>query len=78
MDVYHDEQNVYDLRQRITEQVRHHPTWGHLEVVWDNLGLQLKTIEDGLGELTQYWATLIGIVCREALRARMWRLTPTF
>ncbi len=48
LDVYHDEQNVYDLRQRITEEVRKHPTWGHLELVWDNLGLQLADIEKGL------------------------------
>ncbi|MGA7732728.1 MAG: helicase C-terminal domain-containing protein [Chloroflexia bacterium] len=45
LDVYHDEQNVYDLRQRITEEVRRHPTWGQLELVWDNLGLQLVEIE---------------------------------
>ncbi len=48
LDVYHDEQNLYDLRQRITNEVRRHPNWGHLEMVWDNLGLQMKTIEDGL------------------------------
>jgi DNA polymerase III epsilon subunit family exonuclease len=58
LDVYHDEQNVYDLRQRITGEVRRHPTWGQLEVVWDNLGLQLKTIEDGLQRI----ATVLGDV----------------
>ena len=46
LDVYHDEQNLYDLRQRITDGVRHHPNWSHLEIVWDNLSLQLKAIED--------------------------------
>jgi DNA polymerase-3 subunit epsilon/ATP-dependent DNA helicase DinG len=58
LDVYHDEQNLYDLRQRITEGVRHHPNWGHLEIVWDNLSLQLKTIEDGLQRI----ATIVGDV----------------
>ncbi len=58
LDVYHDEQNLYDLRQRITDSVRHHPNWGHLELVWDNLGLQLKTIEDGLQRI----ATVLGDV----------------
>jgi DNA polymerase-3 subunit epsilon/ATP-dependent DNA helicase DinG len=56
LDVYHDEQNLYDLRQRITNEVRRHPTWGQLEIVWDNLGLQLKTIEDGLQRI----ATTLG------------------
>ncbi|MEO8285588.1 MAG: helicase C-terminal domain-containing protein [Chloroflexota bacterium] len=58
VDVYHDEQNVYDLRQRITDEVRRHPTWGQLEVVWDNLGLQMKSLEDGLQRI----ATILGDV----------------
>jgi DNA polymerase-3 subunit epsilon/ATP-dependent DNA helicase DinG len=48
LDVYQDEQNVFDLRQRITQGVRRHPAWGHVELIWDNLGLQLKSIEEGL------------------------------
>ena len=56
--LYHDEQNVYDLRQRITGQVRRHPTWSQLEIVWDNLSLQLKTIEDGLAKID----TIVGDV----------------
>lgn len=48
LDVFHDEQNVYDLRQRITEEVRRQGTWGQLEIVWDNLGLQLVEVEKGL------------------------------
>jgi DNA polymerase-3 subunit epsilon/ATP-dependent DNA helicase DinG len=48
LDVYHDEQNVFDLRQRITQEVRKHGTWGQLELVWDNLGKQLAEIERGL------------------------------
>ena len=48
LEVYQDEQNAYDLRQRITGEVRRHPAWGQVEMIWDNLGLQLKTIEDGL------------------------------
>ncbi|MDQ5864397.1 MAG: exonuclease domain-containing protein [Chloroflexota bacterium] len=51
MEVYQDEQNVYDLRQRITNEVRRHATWGQVEMVWDNLGLQLKEIEDGLSRI---------------------------
>jgi DNA polymerase-3 subunit epsilon/ATP-dependent DNA helicase DinG len=58
LDVYHDEQNLYDLRQRITPQVRRHPTWSQLEIVWDNLSLQLKAIEDGLAKI----ATILGDV----------------
>jgi DNA polymerase-3 subunit epsilon/ATP-dependent DNA helicase DinG len=58
LDVYHDEQNLYDLRQRITQQVRRHPAWSQLEMVWDNLSLQLKTIEDGLAKI----ATILGDV----------------
>jgi DNA polymerase-3 subunit epsilon/ATP-dependent DNA helicase DinG len=48
LDVYQDEQNVFDLRQRITQSVRRHPAWGHVELIWDNLGLQLKSVEEGL------------------------------
>jgi DNA polymerase III epsilon subunit family exonuclease len=48
LEVYQDEQNVYDLRQRIIESVRRHPAWGQVEIVWDNLGLQLKQVEEGL------------------------------
>ena len=55
---YHDEQNLYDLRQRITGQVRRHLTWSQLEIVWDNLSLQLKTIEDGLAKID----TIVGDV----------------
>lgn len=51
LEVYQDEQNVYDLRQRITDGVRRHPTWGQVEIVWDNLGLQLKEVEDGLSRI---------------------------
>ncbi|HEX8219933.1 MAG TPA: helicase C-terminal domain-containing protein, partial [Chloroflexia bacterium] len=51
MEVYQDEQNVYDLRQRITNEVRRHATWGQVEIIWDNLGLQLKEIEDGLSRI---------------------------
>jgi DNA polymerase-3 subunit epsilon/ATP-dependent DNA helicase DinG len=58
VEVYNDEQNVYDLRQRLTEEVRRHPTWGQLEVVWDNMGLQLAEIEKGLARIT----TLVGDV----------------
>jgi DNA polymerase-3 subunit epsilon/ATP-dependent DNA helicase DinG len=58
VEVYNDEQNIYDLRQRITEDVRRHPTWGQLELVWDNLGLQLTEIEKGLARIT----TLMGDV----------------
>jgi DNA polymerase-3 subunit epsilon/ATP-dependent DNA helicase DinG len=52
MEVYQDEQNVYDLRQRITNEVRRHPSWGQVEIIWDNLGLQLKEIEDGLSRIS--------------------------
>ncbi len=52
LEVYQDEQNVYDLRRRITHGVRVHPSWGQVEVVWDNLDLQLKEIEDGLGRIS--------------------------
>ncbi len=52
LDVYQDEQNVYDLRQRITGEVRRHPAWGQVEITWDNLGLQLKSIEDGLQRIS--------------------------
>ena len=48
LDVYHDEQNVFDLRQRVTQEVRKHGAWGQLELVWDNLGKQLSEIERGL------------------------------
>jgi DNA polymerase-3 subunit epsilon/ATP-dependent DNA helicase DinG len=48
LELYQDEQNVYDLRQRITDGVRRHPAWGQMEVVWDNLSLQLRTLEEGL------------------------------
>ena len=48
LDNYNDEYNAYDLRQRITDQVRRHPIWGQLELIWDNLLLRLKQIEDGL------------------------------
>ncbi len=48
LEVYQDEQNAYDLRQRITGEVRRHPAWGQVEMIWDNMGLQLKTVEDGL------------------------------
>lgn len=51
VDVYHDEQNVYDLRQRISDEMRRHPTWGHLELVWDNLGKQMSEIERGLTKI---------------------------
>ena len=56
--MYHDEQNVYDLRQRITEEVQTPPDWGQLEIVWDNMGLQLAEIEKGLARIT----TLVGDV----------------
>lgn len=52
LDVYHDEQNLYDLRQRISDEVRRHPAWGQIELTWDNLGLQLKLIEDGLRRIS--------------------------
>ncbi|MDQ6693066.1 MAG: exonuclease domain-containing protein [Chloroflexota bacterium] len=63
MDVYQDEQNVYDLRQRVTVEVRRHPSWGQVEIVWDNLGLQLKRIEDGLARIS----TLFGDVDWDAM-----------
>ena len=64
---YNDEQNVYDLRQRITDEVRRHPTWGQLEVVWDNLGLQLAEIEEGLARIT----TLVGDVDWDSMPRRV-------
>jgi DNA polymerase-3 subunit epsilon/ATP-dependent DNA helicase DinG len=51
LELYQDEQNVYDLRQRITTGVRRHPAWGQVEVVWDNLSLQLRTVEEGLSRI---------------------------
>jgi DNA polymerase III epsilon subunit family exonuclease len=52
LEVYQDEQNVYDLRLRVTNNVRRHPSWGHVELIWDNLGLQLKSIEEGLARIS--------------------------
>jgi DNA polymerase-3 subunit epsilon/ATP-dependent DNA helicase DinG len=48
LDSYNDEFNAYDLRQRITDQVRRHATWSQLELIWDNLGGRLWQIEEGL------------------------------
>jgi DNA polymerase III epsilon subunit family exonuclease len=63
MEIYGDEQNLYDLRQRLTDQVRRHPAWSQVEVVWDNLSLQLSTIEDGLSRI----ATILGDVDWDAM-----------
>ncbi len=52
LEVYQDEQNIYDLRLRITDGVRRHPSWGQIEIIWDNLGLQLKSIEEGLSRIS--------------------------
>lgn len=52
LDSYSDDYNAYDLRQRITDQVRHHPTWGQAELIWDNLAMRLKSIEDNLLRLS--------------------------
>ena len=51
LDNYSDEYNAYDLRQRITEQVRRHPTWGQAEIIWDNLAGRLRSVEEALGNL---------------------------
>lgn len=48
IEVYQDEQSIFDLRLRITNNVRRHPAWGQVEIVWDNLSLQLKAVEEGL------------------------------
>jgi Rad3-related DNA helicase len=48
MDTYADEQNSYDLKQRITPSVRRHPMWGQIELLWDNLGILLRRVEEGL------------------------------
>ncbi len=53
-----EEQKGYDLRQRITTDVRRHDTWGQVEVVWDNLGLQMKLVEESLQRIS----TLLGDV----------------
>ena len=52
LDSYNDDYNAYDLRQRITEQVRRHSTWGQIELIWDNLSLRLHQIEDNLSRLS--------------------------
>jgi DNA polymerase-3 subunit epsilon/ATP-dependent DNA helicase DinG len=54
MDAYADEQGPsgYDLKQRITTGVRRHPTWSQIELLWDNLGLLLKRIEEGLQSIS--------------------------
>ena len=49
LDSYSDEYNAYDLRQRITEQVRRHPTWSQAEITWDNLAGRLRHVEEALG-----------------------------
>ena len=51
LDSYNDDYNAYDLRQRITEQVRRHPTWGQAEFIWDNLLMRLRQIEEGLSRI---------------------------
>jgi Rad3-related DNA helicase/DNA polymerase III epsilon subunit-like protein len=56
LEICQDEHNVYDLRLRITDEVRRQPAWGEAELTWDNLGLQLGAIEDGLQKIS----TLLG------------------
>lgn len=41
----------YDARLRLTPDVRRHAAWGDVERAWENLGLHLTSIGDGLGKL---------------------------
>ncbi|MEM8535097.1 MAG: helicase C-terminal domain-containing protein [Chloroflexota bacterium] len=43
--------SAYDSRLRLVAKVRQHPAWEEIERSWENLGLQLSTISDGLGKL---------------------------
>src|SRR5205085_8963266 len=52
LDNYNEEASAYDLRQRITESVRRHPIWSQVEIIWDNLLMRLKQVEDGLSRIS--------------------------
>ncbi|HEX5688568.1 MAG TPA: helicase C-terminal domain-containing protein, partial [Roseiflexaceae bacterium] len=45
------EVSTYDPRLRITPGIRRNPAWAEVERAWENLGLHLTTIGDGLGKL---------------------------
>ena len=45
------EVSPYDARLRLTPDVRRNPAWAEVERAWENLGLHLNTIGDGLGKL---------------------------
>ncbi|MFL5803333.1 MAG: helicase C-terminal domain-containing protein [Roseiflexaceae bacterium] len=45
------ETSSYDPRLRLTAGVRRNPAWAEVERAWENLGLHLTTIGDGLGKI---------------------------
>jgi DNA polymerase III epsilon subunit family exonuclease len=58
------EVSSYDPRLRLTQAVRKNPAWAEVERAWENLGLHLNTIGDGLGKLE---ALLVDLATAEML-----------
>lgn len=65
--------SAYDSRLRLTPKVRQHDSWEEIERAWENLGLQLSTISDGLGKLETLLIELeeVGLLDYDALLLRV-------